>query len=225
MFYGVIQEEYLYEFNFKDTIANLKKKIKAAILAFINKIEGLLNKGKDNKIKQLLRSLLEKVKKLLGVTEKAENKEDLEEVTNELNDYRKEFEDIDKDIEDDTFRRCLKEKEWHTCRHLITINLNNAFHLQSNEVFYRKVDQWWYYYKKYNPEGIGNDNDEEFEYNVKYGLEYPMLCIYFEDCEIVSDKMYNGLKKVATRWNNGVYKTYDRNKVKQIQYFKDMNRD
>ena len=91
MFYGVIKEEYIFEFDFKDTFNNLKKKVKNAILALINKIEELLNKGKDNKIKSALKSLLNKVKKLLGVTEKTENKEDLEKITKELEDYRHEL--------------------------------------------------------------------------------------------------------------------------------------
>ena len=91
MFYGVIKEEYIFEFDFKDTFNNLKKKVKNAILALINKIEELLNKGKDNKIKSALKSLLSKVKKLLGITEKTENKEDLEKITKELEDYRHEL--------------------------------------------------------------------------------------------------------------------------------------
>jgi hypothetical protein len=91
MFYGIIQEEYIFEFDFNDSFNNLKKKVKNAIISFINKVEELLNRGKDNKIKQALRYLFNKAKKLLGVTEKTENKEDLEKITKELEDYRHEL--------------------------------------------------------------------------------------------------------------------------------------
>ena len=91
MFYGVIQEEYIFEFNFNDTFNNLKRKVKNAILAFINKVEELLNRGKDNKVKYALRSLLKKVKRLLGLIDEAKEKEELENITKELKDYQYEL--------------------------------------------------------------------------------------------------------------------------------------
>ena len=94
MFYGVIQEDYIFEFNFNDTFNNLKKKVKNAILALINKIEELLNRGKDNKIKSALKSLLNKVKSLLTKSEKIETKEEAQELTQEVNDAKEELDDI-----------------------------------------------------------------------------------------------------------------------------------
>jgi hypothetical protein len=82
MFYGITQEDYVYEdyvlqeIDFKGAIDTVKKKVKNAIISFIRKIEGLLSKGKDNKIKSALRSLLQKVRKLLGDTENIETEAD-----------------------------------------------------------------------------------------------------------------------------------------------------
>jgi molecular chaperone GrpE (heat shock protein) len=99
MFYGIIQENYVYEdclleINLKDAISTIKKTIKNAILKLIDKIEGLLNKGKDNKIKQGLRSLLNKLKSLLTKSEKIETKEEAQELTQEVNDAKDELDDI-----------------------------------------------------------------------------------------------------------------------------------
>jgi hypothetical protein len=101
MFYGIIHEEYLYEdyvlqeIDFKGAIDTVKKKVKNAIISFIRKIEGLLSKGKDNKIKSALRSLLQKVRKLLGDTENIETEADAKKINNSLNEYREELKEIE----------------------------------------------------------------------------------------------------------------------------------
>ena len=105
MFYGIIQEEYVYEdclleINLKDAISTIKNKIKNAILGLIDKIEGLLNKGKDNKLKQALRSLLNKVKSLLTKSEKIETKGEAQELTQEVNDAKKELDNIERTYTD-----------------------------------------------------------------------------------------------------------------------------
>ena len=119
MFYGIIQEDYLYEdyilqeIDFKGAIDTVKKKVKNAIISFIRKIESLLSKGKDNKIKSALRSLLQKVRKLLGDTENIETEADAKKINDSLNEYREELKEIEHEyvgtLTWDNLRSWLKE--------------------------------------------------------------------------------------------------------------------
>ena len=105
MFYGVIQEECLQEIDLKGAIDTIKKKIKNAILSFIDKIDNFLDKCKDSKIKSALKTLLAKVKKLLGASDNISSQEDAKKVSDDLKDCKEEFEDISKDnSEDGSFR-------------------------------------------------------------------------------------------------------------------------
>ena len=89
MFYGVIHEEYyLSEFNIKEGWNNIRNKIKHAILSFIKKIDGLVDKLKEGKFKSFLKTITTKLRKLLGDTEVAENKKDFDKVMDEFKDYQ-----------------------------------------------------------------------------------------------------------------------------------------
>ena len=94
MFYGVLQEEYLYEFDLKGTFEAIKKKVINAIIAFIEKVEGLLNKGKDNKVKQLLRSILSKAKDLLKKAKETKEEREARKHAETLNRLKEELNKI-----------------------------------------------------------------------------------------------------------------------------------
>jgi methionyl-tRNA synthetase len=91
MFYGVLQEEYLYEFDLKGTFEAIKKKVINAIIAFIEKVEGFLNKGKDNKVKQVLRSILSKAKDLLKKAKETKEEKEARKHAEYLNKLKEEF--------------------------------------------------------------------------------------------------------------------------------------
>ena len=97
MFYGVLQEEYIYEdyilqeIDLKGAVKTVIKKIKNAILSLINKIDKFLDKCKDSKVKSIMKSLLSKVKKLLGDTENIETEADAKKVKDEYQKYGEEF--------------------------------------------------------------------------------------------------------------------------------------
>ena len=94
MFYGVLQEEYLYEFDLKGTFETIKKKVINAIIAFIEKVEGLLNKGKDNKVKQVLRSILSKAKDLLKRAKETKEEKEARKHAESLNRLKEELDKV-----------------------------------------------------------------------------------------------------------------------------------
>ena len=91
MFYGIVEECYLYEFNFKEAKDILKQRIKNAILRFIDKIDAWLDKHKDSKIKSLIQSLLQKVRKLLVRCDGIETESDAKAVVKDLDEYSSQF--------------------------------------------------------------------------------------------------------------------------------------
>jgi hypothetical protein len=99
MFYGIIQEDYLYEdyilqeIDFKQAISVVKLKIKNAILRFIDKVDAWLDKHKDSKIKSFIQSLLQGVRKLLVRCKDIETETDAKFVYKELDNYREQFKD------------------------------------------------------------------------------------------------------------------------------------
>ena len=96
MFYGVVQETYVTEFDIKEALAKFKKFIKDAILKFIHKVEGLLAKCKDSKVKSGIQSILDRAKKLLGETENISTKEDADKIKTE---YEKCNKDLAEEVE------------------------------------------------------------------------------------------------------------------------------
>ena len=96
MFYGVIHEDYeiIYEINFKEAISSIKNKIKKAIIALIDKIDGFLDKCKDGKIKSALKGLLSKVRNLLTKSNKISNQQDAKDCHDEYVKYGEEFNKI-----------------------------------------------------------------------------------------------------------------------------------
>jgi hypothetical protein len=92
MYFGeCLNNQIIYEFNFKEALSTLKNKIKQAILKFLDKLENWLKKGKDNKVKQFVLGLVQKTKKLLTKVDKANTQDKCKEVSDELNKYSKEF--------------------------------------------------------------------------------------------------------------------------------------
>ena len=98
MFYGVIHEDYLYEFDIKGAIENIRKAAAKAILNFIHKIESLINKCKDSKAKSAFKSLLDRTKKLFGEAEKIESQEDANKIKEDFEDCKKELERVEGEI-------------------------------------------------------------------------------------------------------------------------------
>lgn len=81
----------LYEFNLKDTINNIKRSIKKAILSFIDKVDKFLDKCKDSKLKSWCKGILAKARKLLTKTDKITTQEEAKKVSDELNECNEEF--------------------------------------------------------------------------------------------------------------------------------------
>jgi len=123
MFYGIIQEEYLYEIDFKQAISVVKLKIKNAILRFIDRVDAWLDKHKDSKIKSFIQSLLQGVRKLLVRCKGIETETDAKFVYKELDNYREQFKDstdikinhVDVHVPEDTLNKikdyCKREMD------------------------------------------------------------------------------------------------------------------
>ena len=62
-----------------------------AIIAFIEKVEGFLNKGKDNKVKQVLRSILSKAKDLLKKAKETKEEKEVRKHAENLNKLKEEY--------------------------------------------------------------------------------------------------------------------------------------
>ena len=91
MFYGIIHEEYyLNEINIKETLIKIKNAVKKAILTLIKKIYSLVDKMKDCKFKSALKSILNKLKKLLGDNEEAKTEKEQKAVIVDLQRYKEE---------------------------------------------------------------------------------------------------------------------------------------
>ena len=91
MFYGVIEENYLYEFNLKEAKNVLVQRIKRAVLSFIDKIDNWLNKHKDSKVKSIIQGILKKVRKLLVKCDNIETESDAKGVIKDFEEYKSEF--------------------------------------------------------------------------------------------------------------------------------------
>lgn len=81
----------VYEFNLSESIDIIKRKIKKAILSFIDKVNKFLDKCKDSKVKTICKNILSKVKNLLTKSDNIKDKKDVKEVSEELNQYNEEF--------------------------------------------------------------------------------------------------------------------------------------
>ena len=100
MFYGVIHEEYEYqycilaEFDLKGTLISIKDKIKNGILKLLDAIERFLDKCKDGKIKSALKAIISRLRKLLGDTEEIKNQRDAERIAKKYKNEKEAFERV-----------------------------------------------------------------------------------------------------------------------------------
>ena len=196
MFYGVLQEEYLYEFDLKGAIDTIKKKIKNAILSFIDKIELVLNKGKDNKIKQLLRSLLKKVKGLLTKADKIQNKDDAEQTADELIKCKDEFKNLS-DVAYKHYKEAITKKNSRNARIMI------HYELLLNYPNFTSADSMYKIYKTTFPDHIGDAGMKLFErykkriIDEKINPEHALghMSTIFNFYEQINDTIYNDLKQ------------------------------
>jgi hypothetical protein len=196
MFYGIIQEDYLYEFNFSEALDKLKQRIKNAILSLIDKIEFVLNKGKDNKIKQLLRSLLGKVKGLLTKADKIQNKDDAEKTADELIKCKDEFKNLN-DVEYRNFKEIITKKDSRNARIMITDAL------LVNYPDFASTDSMYKIYKATFPDHIGDAGMKWFERKKKQLIEeksdpetaFPSMSVAFVGYKQINDVIYNDLKQ------------------------------
>ena len=86
----------LSEFDLKGTLNTIKTKIKNAILGLLNTIDKALDKFKSGRIKSALKSLIAKLKKLLGDTDNIKSESDAKNVAKELQNSKDEFAAMEK---------------------------------------------------------------------------------------------------------------------------------
>jgi len=97
--------EYVCEINLKDTVENIKKTIKKAILSLINKIETFIdNKCKESPFKETCKRILGKLRILLTKSDHMDRMEEFEKAKEEINSYGDEFKNIESN-----FYESLKE--------------------------------------------------------------------------------------------------------------------
>ena len=103
MFYGVVEESYITEFDLKETLAKAKKVVEDCIKAIMKKAGELLEKAKKFKSDRVedLKNLYDKCKELWNKVAKANEKEEIDKAKQEadnINDTLKKQEELMKDV-------------------------------------------------------------------------------------------------------------------------------
>ena len=124
--YGYLVESYptydcrfddiVLEFDIKETIKTMKSKIKQAIVRFIDRISGALDKHPNSKLAMGLKNILSKAKNLLTKTDEADNDKDIQKVKEEFDDLKQEAEDLKQKSTDDQFKN-IPEEFKNACSH------------------------------------------------------------------------------------------------------------
>ena len=88
----------LLEFDLTDSLKNLKERIIKIFISLIDRIQRLVNKMKDGKIKSKLTSLLTRAKNGLRKSKTVENTEDVKELKQEAEEIKEEIDLINEEI-------------------------------------------------------------------------------------------------------------------------------
>lgn len=205
MFYGVVQEEYLYEIDFKQAISVVKYKIKNAILRFIDKIDAWLDNHKDSKIKSLIQSLLQNARKLLVRCKDIETESDAKFIAKELDEYIENFKEST-DIKLDHVDVHLDEKDIDKIKQMIVNKIDYGFNIH-NDYLNTKSD---FGLPKY-------DLNDLYKTVTTYG-KYVFTNIQISVCNILQDKlfeteMYTGKSKALYQSGYYEYVFFDSGKL------------
>lgn len=194
-------DDIVLEFDIKETIRAMKYKIKQAIVRFIDRINGVLDKHPNSKLAMGLKNILSKAKNLLTKTDEADNDKDIQKVKEEFDNLKQEAEDLKYSKVSEEFKKICKDDNIRRARIIIK---DNILTLKNDpEAFKQYLD--YYRYSGGSNDRIEVDKDDG-EFNAETEDDFNTLSV--ELINNFSIEKLNALIKLCNKLYNGTLVPY-----------------